>query len=65
MKRLFFVVILTIVLIAIISARLSDSTISFGDTSVPDNEQTTSQIQASNASASATIMITMTGILDE
>ena len=41
----------------------SDSVISIADTSNSNNEVTSNE--ASNSSASATIMITMTGVLNE
>ena len=44
---------------------LSDTHISIADTSIPDNEVTSSVSKASNSSASATIMMTMTGALNE
>jgi len=42
---------------------LSDSVISVADTGNPNNEVTSNE--TSNSSASATIMITMTGVLNE
>jgi len=38
---------------------------SLADSSIPDNEKTTSQAEANNSSATATITITMTGVLEE
>jgi len=38
---------------------------SLADSSIPDNELITSQIEASNSSASATITITMYAVADE
>jgi hypothetical protein len=44
---------------------VSDTRTSLADSHIPDNEITASQTAASNSSASATITITMTGILNE
>jgi len=38
---------------------------SLADSSIPDNELITSQIEASNSSASATITITMYTVVDD
>lgn len=65
MKRPFFLVILVILLIGLVLLGSSDTAISVDDTGIPDNQITTSQTGASNSSASATITITMTGVLDE
>ena len=58
-KRAFFLIILAIILVGAVLFGLSDSAISIADTSIPDNEMTTRQAEASNSSASATITITM------
>ena len=58
MKRLFFLVIFASLLAALILFGLSDAAIS-GE-SIPDDEITTSQTEASNSSASGTITITWT-----
>jgi hypothetical protein len=50
---------LAILLAGLILFELSDTSISFADTSAPNNEATSSISKASNSSASATIMITM------
>ena len=63
MKRLFFLVIFASLLAALILFGLSDAAIS-GE-SIPDDEITSSQIEASNSSASATITITMYAVDDE
>jgi len=55
-------VILTILVSGPILSGLSDSVISIADTSNSNNEVTGS---IGNSSASATIMITMTGVLNE
>ena len=65
MKRLVTVVTPAILLVGSVLLGLSDTVISIADTSIPNNEITTSQTQASNSTASATITITMTGILNE
>lgn len=65
MKRAFFLVVLASILAGLILFGLSDTAISFTDTGTPDNEVTGYISEASNSSASATITITMTGILGE
>lgn len=65
MKRLIFLVALTILLAGLVLFDLSDTAISIADTSVPDNQLTSNVSKASNSSASAGIRITMTGVLDE
>ena len=64
-KRPFFVIILTILLVGSVLLGLSDTDISVADTSVPNNGVTSSVSKASNSSATATITITMTGVLNE
>ena len=44
---------------------VSDSDAPFADSNIPDNEINTTQTEAGNSSASATITITMTGALNE
>ena len=44
---------------------VSDTSASLTDSNIPDNELTTSQTEASNSSASATIMITMYAVAHE
>jgi len=63
--RLFFIAIIVVLLAGVVLFGLSDTAISIADTSIPDDEITTSQTEASNSSASAAITITMTGVLDE
>ena len=60
MKRLILLIALVVMLpvLVVLDASLADS-------SIPDNEITTSQTEASNSSASVTITITMTGVLNE
>lgn len=65
MKKLFFIVILAILLTGIILFQLSDTTISVANTDSQDNQVTNIITGASNSSASATITITMTGVLNE
>jgi hypothetical protein len=66
-KRLILLIVL--VVLVMILAKLpayvvSDTSVSLADNTIPDKEITTNQTAASNSSASATITITMTGILD-
>jgi len=63
MKRPFFLVSLAILVIGLALFGLSDTVISIADTSIPTNEVTSSE--ANNASATATITITMAGVLNE
>jgi hypothetical protein len=58
-------VILAVLLIGIILFKLSDATISVASTGIQDNQVTNIMSGASNSSASATITITMTGVLSE
>jgi len=65
-KRL--ILLIALVVLVMILAKLPASVVSdtsLADSSIPDNEITTGQPEASNSSASATITITMTGILNE
>ena len=52
-----------IILAGIVLFTSSDTAISIADTRVPDNQVTSSE--ASNSSATASIKITMTGVLNE
>lgn len=63
MKRLVTVVTIAILLVALVLLGISDTRISVADISIPNNEATSSVSKASNASA--TITITMTGVLSE
>ena len=66
MNRLVTVVTLAILLVGLVLLGLNDTNITVADTSIPDNEVTSSISKASNnASATATITITMTGIPNE
>ena len=65
MKRLVTIVTLAVLLAGLVLLGLSDTRISIADTSIPDNAVISSVSKASNSSASATITITMTGILSE
>ena len=65
MKKPFLRATLAILLVGLILISLSDTVISIADTSIPDNEVTSRVSKASNSSASASITITMTGILNE
>ena len=65
MKRLVTVVTIAILLIGLVLLGLSDTRISIADTSIPDNEVTSSVSKVGNSSASATITITMYTVADE
>jgi len=58
-QRLVTVIVLVVLLVVSVLFGLSDRDISVADTSILNEEVTTRQIQATNSSASATIMITM------
>ena len=58
MQRALFVVILACILIGL-------PLLVLGDTAIPRNEATSSMSEAGNSSASATMTITMTGVLDD
>ena len=60
-----FLIILAILFAGLILFCLSDTSISVADTGIPDSEATTSQIKASNSSASTIITITMYAVADE
>ena len=62
MKRLILLITLVVTLVALV---VSDADTFLADSNIPDNEITTSQIEASNSSASATITITMYATLLE
>jgi len=61
-KRLILLITLVVTLVALV---VSDADTFLADSNIPDNEITTSQIEASNSSASATITITMYATLLE
>ena len=65
MKRLVPIVALAILIVGLALSGLNDTRIAIADTSVPNDEATSSVSKANNSSASATITITMTGVLDE
>ena len=54
---------LVVLLLGLILFGLSDTAVSTADANIPDNEVTSSK--ANNASATATITITMTGVINE
>ncbi len=56
MKRLILLIALVVTLLVLV---VSDADTFLADSNTPDNEITTSQIEASNFSTSATITITM------
>ena len=64
-KRLIPLIALVVILAGIPVLVVSDTGASPTDSNIPDNEITTSQTEASNSSASGTITITMTGVIDE
>ena len=63
MKSLVTVVTIAILLVGLVLLGLSDTSISIAATSIPYNEVVSSVSKASNSSA--TITITMTGVLNE
>ena len=65
MKRPVFLITFAILLLVSILLGLNDTGISVADTGIPDTEITTSQTEAGNSSASATITITMYAVRDE
>lgn len=65
MKKLIPLIALIVILASLPVLVVSDTGASVSDSNIPDNELTTSRTEASNSSASATITITMTGILNE
>jgi len=65
LKRLILLIALLVMLAGLSTSAASDTSASLGDSNIPDNEITTSQTEASNSSASATIMITMYAMPNE
>jgi len=61
-KRLIILIVLVVTLLALV---VSDADTFLADSNTPDSEITTSQIEASNFSTSATITITMYATLLE
>jgi hypothetical protein len=64
-KRLFFIVLLAVISVGLPLLGLNDTVISSDDTATPNKEAAGSMSKAGNSSASATITITMTGVMDE
>ena len=64
MKKLFFII-LAIFIAGLVLIGLIDTVVSIPDASVSAKEVTSDISKASNSSASATITITMTGVLNE
>ncbi len=64
MKRLILLIALIVIIAGLPVLVVSDTSASRADSNIPDNELTTSQTQASNPSASATITITMYAVAD-
>lgn len=65
MKRLLVFGALTLTLIGLFPSSISHTRASIADTSIPDNEVTSSVTEGDNSSASATITITMWTVPDE
>ena len=65
MKRLILLTALVVILAGLSASVVSDTSASRIDSSIPDNEITSSQAGASNSSASATITITWITALNE
>ena len=63
MKKLILLIVRVVMLAGLPVLVMSDTSLT--DSSIPDNELTTSQTEASNSSASATITITMYTVADE
>ena len=64
MKRLILLIAIVVILAGLPVLVGSDTSASVIDSNIPDNEVTTSQTEASNSSASGTIMITMYAVAD-
>jgi hypothetical protein len=67
-KRLILLVVLVVLIMTLASlpvSVVSDTRTSLADSNIPGNEITTSQTEASNSSASATITITMYAVASE
>ena len=56
---------MVVILAGLSAAVISDTSVSLTDSDIPANEITTSQTEASDSYAAATITITMTGALNE
>ena len=65
MKRLIPFITLVVILAGLPVLVGSDTSTSLIDSTIPDNEVTSSLAKASNSSASATITITMYAVADE
>jgi hypothetical protein len=63
-KRLFFMVILAVLVTGLVLFGLSDNAISAANTGTQYHEVIGAVSEASNSSASASITITMTGVLN-
>jgi hypothetical protein len=59
MKKLIPLIILILILAGLTVVVASDTSALLADSNIPDNKLTTSQTEASNSTASATITITM------
>ena len=65
MQKWVFIITLTILLAVLVLLGVNDTRIAIADTSVPNNEATSSISKTSNSLASATIMITMNTLPSE
>ena len=64
LKRLILLIALLVILAGSSASAVSDTSASLTGSNIPHNEITTSQTEASNSSASATITITMYAVAD-
>ena len=65
MKSLIVLITLLVTLAGFSASAVFNDIVSVSDSNIPDNEITTSQNEASNSLASATITITMYAVPDE
>jgi hypothetical protein len=65
MKRLIILVALVSILAGLHLSGMRDTSASLTDSNMPVNEIPTSQAEGSNAQATATITITMAGVINE
>jgi len=64
-KRLVTIVAPAILMLGLIPLGVSDTDISVADTSIPENNETSTVVKAGNSSASSVITITMHAVDDE
>ena len=65
MKRLVLLVAFAVILAILCAPVVSDTSARRANSNIRDNEMTSSQTEASNSSASATMTITMYAVADE